>query len=270
MTFGQRTGDFTAKNGVGPPLTAAYDPGALIIQVEPPAPPPGNSPNPPPGGGTGPSNPAGSKPSVPGAGTPPAGAVGTPGAARPAAAPPAPPAAAGSATPEGAKPLPPDEAGDDLFAALVARAPEFDLRSEQESLSASDIAAALLVGARARADILPQRGSPVAVVATLLGGDDEGTPPAAAAGEEVLKDLLMSPASGGPPPEAAGPTPGPEEVPGVGADEPPPGTGRRLVRLVVAVVAGCLGVAAGTRYRTWPGRRRPTVGLPRPGESRGD
>jgi hypothetical protein len=156
---------------------------------------------------------------------------------------------------------------DDLFAALAARAPEFDLPSEQESLSTSDIAAALLVGARPRADILPQRGSPVAGVATLLGGADEGTPPAATAGEEALKDLLMSPAASSPLPDAAGPAAA-EEVPAVGAGDRPPGIGLRLTRLVPLGVAGCLGlVAAGTRYRAWRPRPRPLSGLPRPGES---
>jgi hypothetical protein len=59
----------------------------------------------------------------------------------------------------------------------------------EETLSGSDIAGSLLTGGRPRAAVLPQRGSAVAAVPTLVAGDDGTTAPDVDAPKEDAEDL---------------------------------------------------------------------------------
>jgi hypothetical protein len=62
--------------------------------------------------------------------------------------------------------------------------PKLEPPPAEEGLSGRDLVAAMLTGSRPRADVLPQKGSPVASVATLLAEDGEPAGNPAAGGEE--------------------------------------------------------------------------------------
>jgi hypothetical protein len=95
-------------------------------------------------------------------------------------------------------------ADDDLLAAFLAASSELERLMDSEPLSGSDIAVALLIGLRPRADILPQKGPRLASVATLLPGDagEEALAQAHAGAEENLSlaDFLINPVRRIPPP----------------------------------------------------------------------
>jgi hypothetical protein len=83
-----------------------------------------------------------------------------------------------------------DASGDDeLLQALLMPVSDLQRTAEDELLSGFDIAASLLTGVRPKADILPQKGSHMASVATLLHGDSDG--PAAQSGVEVQDDVPL-------------------------------------------------------------------------------
>jgi hypothetical protein len=87
-----------------------------------------------------------------------------------------------------------DGAGDDelALAALSLNLPELTLPSENDLLSADDLNRDLLLGGGARADIVPQAGSQLSVVATLVAGD-EGRASGEEKSESPLTDLFISP-----------------------------------------------------------------------------
>src|SRR5581483_8495187 len=80
---------------------------------------------------------------------------------------------------------------DELFAAFELKLPELTLPAEDDLPSAADLNRALLL-AGARADILPQAGSQLSVVAALVAGD-EGRASGEEPGESPLADLFISP-----------------------------------------------------------------------------
>lgn len=85
------------------------------------------------------------------------------------------------------------EVADDLFAAFPLELPVMELPRENETLSLSDIAAVLVVGGRTRANLVPQRGSQLSGVATILASDDETV----REGEESpLAGLFIDPVGG--------------------------------------------------------------------------
>jgi hypothetical protein len=61
---------------------------------------------------------------------------------------------------------------DELFASFQLELPELELPSDKDLLGTGDILQSLIVGGRARADILPQAGSQLSVVATLFTSED--------------------------------------------------------------------------------------------------
>jgi hypothetical protein len=86
-------------------------------------------------------------------------------------------------------------ADDDLVEALLASISDFDRAIENEILSGLDIATSLLTGLRLRADLLPQTGSRVAAVVTLLAGEEENEQIAQPDGRDLevpLKDFLIN------------------------------------------------------------------------------
>ncbi len=86
--------------------------------------------------------------------------------------------------------------------------PDLDPPPLEEMLSADDIAGALLTGSRPRADVLPQKGSAVASVATLLadeGAAPGGAPPRAEESGDLQRLLIDLTAPAGAPPSEAPP-----------------------------------------------------------------
>lgn len=86
------------------------------------------------------------------------------------------------------------ELADNLFSAFPLELPEVELPTEGELLSGADIAAALVVGGRARANLVPQRGSRLSGVATVLTSEDGGEQDAEVS---PLSGLFVSPLVGG-------------------------------------------------------------------------
>jgi hypothetical protein len=88
--------------------------------------------------------------------------------------------------------LDPDGGADELFRSFRLVVPEVDLPSEKDLLSAGDVASALVVGGRARADVFAKGGSRLSVVATVVTTEDE-----VATGEareaSPLMDLFVNP-----------------------------------------------------------------------------
>jgi hypothetical protein len=85
---------------------------------------------------------------------------------------------------------------DELVDVILSRPHDLELLFEKDVLTGSDIAGALLTGGKPRADLLPQKGSHVAPVATLLSGegDDLAVSPTATDEEKaVLMELLINP-----------------------------------------------------------------------------
>jgi len=85
---------------------------------------------------------------------------------------------------------------DELVQAFFSRSHDLDLLFEKDILTGSDIAGALLTGGKPRADLLPQKGSQVAPVATLLSREGDDLAVSATSGDEekgVLTELLISP-----------------------------------------------------------------------------
>ena len=80
---------------------------------------------------------------------------------------------------------------EEFFAALPLNLPELTLPSDNDLLSAEDINRLLMVGG-ARADILPQAGSQLSVVATLVAGE-ERTSRSDEQRDNALADLFISP-----------------------------------------------------------------------------
>jgi hypothetical protein len=81
---------------------------------------------------------------------------------------------------------------EEALASFQLSLPPLDLPSEDDLLASVAINQALLVGGRARADILPQTGSQLSVVATLVSGEESGTGDVVAQ-EERFADLLINP-----------------------------------------------------------------------------
>jgi hypothetical protein len=81
---------------------------------------------------------------------------------------------------------------DELFALLPIALPDVELPGEGDLEAAGDLAAALLGTGRARADILPQAGSQLSVVAALVAGD-EGAEEGPALGRADLDELFLHP-----------------------------------------------------------------------------
>jgi hypothetical protein len=123
----------------------------------------------------------------------------------------------------------PPPADEDRADAGPLVAPELDPPPMEEMLSGSDIAGALLTGSRPRADVLPQKGSSVASVATLLADDGEAAGGGQARTEEGadLQPYLIDPVAP------------PAEDPAV-----PP-----AVRPLAVLGAGALGLRTGRRKR---------------------
>jgi hypothetical protein len=107
-----------------------------------------------------------------------------------------------------------DESGadDDLVAALLASLGDFDQGMDSELLSGFDIATSLLTGVRPKADILPQKGSRLASVATLVSGEasDEAMAQQGSGSDDELplQDLLIDPVRKSLPSAPAESTPG--------------------------------------------------------------
>jgi hypothetical protein len=164
--------------------------------------------------------------------------------------------------------------GDDVLEAFALRLPDIGMPSEDDLLSPNELVANLLVGGRARADILPQRGSQLAPVATLLTGDsaDEGPVASGNEGERGLPDLMMGPLALGP---AALPGPAENVVAQIAPpvrDEAPPAAGGAWQRLLLALSAPLFAVSGlallqgrSARPRGGPGVARGEVGLSRRG-----
>jgi hypothetical protein len=142
---------------------------------------------------------------------------------------------------------------DELFSALPLALPDVELPSERELLSTADVAAALLVGGRARAGLVSRGGSDLSGVATLLTGEDGDV-----AGPDVspLAGLFVSPLSLLPGLLPDGQALRRAEAPGEGAPAVE-GERRRWPGLAGAVVAGlALTAALGGRQETSPVRLR--------------
>jgi hypothetical protein len=86
---------------------------------------------------------------------------------------------------------------DDWQDSLFTLPDDWELPSDKELLVSMDLAGTLLLGAKPRADLLPQKGSEHASVATLLPGEGTGDGSATVRMEEVgrapLKGLLTNP-----------------------------------------------------------------------------
>jgi hypothetical protein len=98
--------------------------------------------------------------------------------------------------------------------------PDLDPPPLEGMLSAGDIAGALLTGGRPRADVLPQKGSAVASVATLLADDGAaagGAPPRGDGGGELPRLLIDPTAPANAPPAEAPPGLRPLVILGAGA-----------------------------------------------------
>jgi len=83
-----------------------------------------------------------------------------------------------------------EDSEDQFIAELPLTLPELDLSSGVDLVTSSDLAQSMLVGGRVRAAVLPQRGSPLSVIAAVIGGDEgrsEG------GGQSPLVDLFVSP-----------------------------------------------------------------------------
>jgi hypothetical protein len=94
------------------------------------------------------------------------------------------------------------EDGDGTFTVALEVEP-----AVEEITSAGDLASTLLTGGRSRVDVLPQQGSPVAAVATLLAdeGEEAGENPGRSAEEGLdVEGLLMNPVAGSKPEDVAG------------------------------------------------------------------
>jgi hypothetical protein len=127
--------------------------------------------------------------------------------------------------------------GEGAAPALTLRLPELTAPLGHELVPAVDLAAALLVGARPREDLLPHPGGSLPALATLVRGSAEDMPEAT--GERPLTDLFM------PPVGLAGPT-GEAE-----SDAPPEGEAAteeapwRVAALTAGAVLGLLLAGAG-------------------------
>src|SRR5262249_39097877 len=86
---------------------------------------------------------------------------------------------------------------DDLFKSFFSLPEDWDPSFEDQYVTGSEFAAAMLTGSKPRADLLPRKGSQVAPVATLLGetGDERTTGGAARDQEGNLKEFLINPAA---------------------------------------------------------------------------
>lgn len=152
---------------------------------------------------------------------------------------------------------------DELFAAYPLAFPDLQLPAEEEVLAADDIAQTLLLGGRAQ--ITPQAGSQLSVVAT-LGTGEEGVARKEEAEESPLGGLFLSPLGLGDSSTLAAlasplgplvelPVP-PEPAIRTGAREKP--ARMSLGRGVMLAVATCAGVVA-THARRVRGRMGPAV-----------
>jgi hypothetical protein len=84
---------------------------------------------------------------------------------------------------------------DELFATFPLALPEIELPSASELLSTADVAAALVVGVRPRANLVPQQsGSQLSGVATLVASEDGGE---READVSPFAGLFISPLAGG-------------------------------------------------------------------------
>jgi hypothetical protein len=81
---------------------------------------------------------------------------------------------------------------DEALATFRLQLPELELPSDGDLLSVAELNRDLLVGGAARADIVPQAGSQLSVVATLVAGED-GRGSGEEQGESPLADLFISP-----------------------------------------------------------------------------
>jgi hypothetical protein len=148
---------------------------------------------------------------------------------------------------------------EELLESFALRLPELEMPAEDELLSAADLAGALLLGARARADILPQGGSQLAPVAVLLadGADDAGAPARAADGHAPPYALLIDPLAAGRPRPQVAATPGAGGAEAKGAEVLALAAGgwRRLL-LAVSALLGLAAQGAHVRARGTAGRAK--------------
>jgi hypothetical protein len=146
---------------------------------------------------------------------------------------------------------------DELFATFPLALPEIELPSANELLSTADLAAALVVGVRPRANLVPQQsGSQLSGVATLLTSEDGGE---READVSPFAGLFISPLTG-----SAGRPIGTEELtqadPAEEAPVPQGEAPRRTVAVAVtaALAAGAAGAASVGDRRA----RRAALGRP--------
>jgi hypothetical protein len=157
----------------------------------------------------------------------------------------------------GGERLPPARAADfsaladELFLLLPVVLPEVELPSEGELAAAGDLAAALLGTGRSRADILPQKGSQLSVVAALVAGEETGAEEGAARAGSPLDELFLNPLElGGEAPRSPGAGEGEVARAEDGGDR----EGRKAVvgpRLAATglALAGVAGLAIGRKRR---------------------
>jgi hypothetical protein len=87
---------------------------------------------------------------------------------------------------------------------------DWNVAAPYDSSLSDNIALALTTGGRRRADVLPQRGSPVASVATLLGDGSYAGDTGVAQSEGQLNHLLLSVLSSSPPGAGGTTSPAPD------------------------------------------------------------
>jgi hypothetical protein len=135
---------------------------------------------------------------------------------------------------------------DDWQDSLFTLVEDWDLPTDRDQLVSLDLAEALLLGTKPRADLVPQKGSDHASVATLLPGDGTGEPSPTGLGQDVgqaqLKGLLTNPVA---------PAPRADELPTLPLDL----SGPEEKGEVVASARGGL-VLVGAGLLGWQGRKR--------------